>query len=215
MSALSQQRILFKQRSITAAAHELIATQGLDNLSMRAVARQTSMSAANLYEYFNNKEDIVVAVFVTMISDLVAQLRQIDPHLAPEPYLLALALGCFEFFQCEQEQLLVLSATLPTIIQLYRTTDRTTGGKHPPHATAPLQALVTLFAAGVKRHVEGSTPTPRLGLCAGAIAHSLVIVIFGYVAVKVHNSPAAVNRLALHAIIRAFLDSTVTNNLRC
>ncbi len=215
MSALIQQRILFKQRSITAAAHQLIATQGLDNLSMRAVARQTSMSAANLYEYFDNKEDIVVAVFVTMISDLVAQLGQVDQQLPPEPYLLALALGCFEFFQCEQEQLLVLSATLPTITQRRRSTDLATGGNYPKHASSPLNALVTLFAAGVKRYLEGIAPTPRPGLSSDAIAHSLVTVLFGYLVVKVQNSPTAVNRLALQAIIRAFLDSTVTNELRC
>lgn len=215
MSALVQQRILLKQQSITAAAHHLIATKGLDNLSMRAVARQTSMSAANLYEYFENKEDIVVAVFATMISDLVTQLRQIDQQLPPEPYLVALALGCFEFFQHEQEQLLILSATLPTVIQLYRATAHATGGNYRTHTPSPFHALVTFFAAGVKRYLEETSPTPRQDLNSSVIAHALVTVLFSYLVVKVQDSPTAVNRLALQAIIRAFLDSTVTNELRC
>ena len=109
--------------------------------------------------------------------------------------------------------MLVLSATLPTIIQLYRVTDHQTGGRYRTRATSPLHALVTLFAAGVKRYLDASSSTPRLGLNSSAIAHSLVTVLFGYLVAKVQGSPTALNRLAFQAIIRAFLDGTATNEL--
>ena len=51
----------------------IMATSGIEALSMREIARQTDMTAANLYNYFDNKQQLFV-LLRSLISAVVLSL---------------------------------------------------------------------------------------------------------------------------------------------
>src|SRR6478735_1921968 len=73
---------------ILAAAQHIIRTQGLDALSLRALAKGVGVTAPALYEYFGNKDAILKALFVqgsevmlTLIDRTIAEIPAGLPRL--------------------------------------------------------------------------------------------------------------------------------------
>ena len=67
---------------ILAAAQHIIRTQGLDALSLRALAKSLGITAPALYEYFGNKDAILRAVFVQGAEIMLALM---DETIAESP----------------------------------------------------------------------------------------------------------------------------------
>jgi AcrR family transcriptional regulator len=63
---------LGRSQQIVAAAYELLAEEGLEGLTIRAVLKKTGLSRRAFYERFADKDDLVVAVFEQTIR-LAAQ----------------------------------------------------------------------------------------------------------------------------------------------
>ncbi len=55
----AKRRSAKKQQEILAAAHDLIKEKGIEGLTMRSLAEKMDYSAAALYKYYGNKEDIL------------------------------------------------------------------------------------------------------------------------------------------------------------
>lgn len=69
---------------ILEAARNLVATEGVHALSMRAIARAIDYSPAALYEYFPAKEDVCCALYFEGAGGLVARMREAISNLAPD-----------------------------------------------------------------------------------------------------------------------------------
>ncbi len=61
-----------RNQDILTAAARLLAAHGYHGLSMRELARETGTSLANLYNYFESKEDIVFALQTRAFETLIA-----------------------------------------------------------------------------------------------------------------------------------------------
>ena len=77
-----------KKRILTAAL-DIIVSEGFINLSMRKLASRLGMTAANIYNYFNNKDEIYIlvrAMGFEMLSQLMDSIyvKEKDPHARME-----------------------------------------------------------------------------------------------------------------------------------
>lgn len=61
-AARKTQEVRKVKKEILDCALNIINDKGIDNLSMRKLAAQMGMSAANLYNYFKSKENIIIAL---------------------------------------------------------------------------------------------------------------------------------------------------------
>ncbi len=59
-SARKTQEVRKVKKEILENALKIINKEGIDNLSMRKLARESNMSAANLYNYYGSKESIII-----------------------------------------------------------------------------------------------------------------------------------------------------------
>ncbi len=98
---------------ILAAAQHIIRTQGLDALSLRALAKGVGVTAPALYEYFGNKDAILKALFVqgsevmlTLIDRTIAEIP------AGLPRLLAILNGYRVFARDEPDYFRLLFGTV-------------------------------------------------------------------------------------------------------
>jgi len=75
-----RERVLARSRRFVEAAAELIAGEGFEGLTLRAVLMRTGLSRRAFYERFDGKEDLVLAVFEQTLQDAVALYRrQLEP----------------------------------------------------------------------------------------------------------------------------------------
>jgi len=86
-SATRQRRHEKTRRAILDAAGRIVARKGIQDLSMREIARQIDYSPAGLYEYFEGKEEIVQALCAEGHQQLSAYIRQVNEDLSPADYL--------------------------------------------------------------------------------------------------------------------------------
>lgn len=85
------------RQAILDAARQIIAAEGTEALSMRALAQQIDYSAAGLYEYFDSKEAIIAAVCEQGHQRLTAYMLAADQALPPDELLLELGLAYIDF----------------------------------------------------------------------------------------------------------------------
>jgi AcrR family transcriptional regulator len=85
------------RQAILKAASEIVRQQGPAALSMRALADRIDYSAAGIYEYFANKEEIIGEVCHEGFDRLAAYMRRSDPALPVADYLLAIGLAYIRF----------------------------------------------------------------------------------------------------------------------
>lgn len=66
-------------------ALDLLVQEGFKNLSMRKLAAGTAMTAANIYNYFSNKDEIYLAVQTRGFEILRERIRKIDKDHSDTP----------------------------------------------------------------------------------------------------------------------------------
>lgn len=80
-----RERVLARSRRFVDAAVELIASEGFEGLTLRAVLERTGLSRRAFYERFDGKEELVLAVFEQILKDAVSmyrhQLERVDDPL--------------------------------------------------------------------------------------------------------------------------------------
>lgn len=85
------------RQAILEAARKIIAQEGVEALSMRAIAQRIDYSPAGLYEYFDNKDEIVAAVCEQGHRRLTEYMLRADFSLPPDDLLLELGLAYIDF----------------------------------------------------------------------------------------------------------------------
>ncbi len=74
---LTQDEIEGRRREITAAAVDLILTKGFNETSMREIAKAAGIGKSTLYDYFTNKDEIILFMVEDPLADLMARARAI------------------------------------------------------------------------------------------------------------------------------------------
>ena len=74
-SARKAQEVRKIKKKILDNALKIINKEGIDNLSMRKLARESNMSAANLYNYYGSKESIIIELDNTGFKTLYLMVR--------------------------------------------------------------------------------------------------------------------------------------------
>jgi len=72
-----------KTRAIDAASH-ILASQGVEDLSLRAIAEHAGIGIASMYHYFENKDELLLHLALRGFDELRREivLRQSDPEAA-------------------------------------------------------------------------------------------------------------------------------------
>lgn len=105
-------RELMRAEILDAAQH-IIRTQGLEALSLRALAKSVGVTAPALYEYFPNKDAMLKALFVQGSNVMLARMAQVIGETAPGiQRVLAILTGYRAFARDEPDYFRLLFATV-------------------------------------------------------------------------------------------------------
>ena len=83
--------------TILDAATMLINEKGIENISIREIAKKADYSPAALYKYFDSKEAIIRAVIARENLKLVEKLAQVDRSLSPQQRLVELCMQYIDY----------------------------------------------------------------------------------------------------------------------
>ncbi|WP_295417658.1 TetR/AcrR family transcriptional regulator [Sulfurovum sp.] len=67
-----------KRRNIALSCRELLLEHGIDNLTIAQIAKTAGVGKGTVYEYFENKEDIVFEIITTFITEHEKRLEEIS-----------------------------------------------------------------------------------------------------------------------------------------
>jgi AcrR family transcriptional regulator len=95
----NDRRYTATRQKILDKAYQIALADGIDSLSMRSIAEAVHSSAANLYEYFTNKDEIIQEIKTRQFQELAHYLTTVDPNQEPEEYLEQLAVAYIEYVQ--------------------------------------------------------------------------------------------------------------------
>lgn len=104
---MTSPREIRKERNrdaIIKAARQLIIKKGVDAFSLREVARAVDYSPAALYEYFDNKDDLIATVAEVSIGRLARRLASAPQGQTPEEHLEALGMAYLSFAAEDTEE---------------------------------------------------------------------------------------------------------------
>lgn len=85
------------RKLIIATAHDLVAKQGLEGLTMRAIAQTIEYSQSKIYEFFKNKDQLCEVLCEELCEKLLGIVKHISKQLSPEKYLTELILKVVDF----------------------------------------------------------------------------------------------------------------------
>lgn len=74
-TARNKKEIRQIRKKILESALDIIVVKGLDGLTMRSLAKETGMTAPNLYNYFSNKDEIYIHIIIRGFEMLYADLK--------------------------------------------------------------------------------------------------------------------------------------------
>ncbi|MCA9912490.1 MAG: TetR/AcrR family transcriptional regulator [Anaerolineae bacterium] len=74
-----------KRSAILQATLELVAENGFHNTPVSKIAKQSRVSAGIIYHYFDDKDDLIRALYAEIKKNLASVLMQGNPHLLPWP----------------------------------------------------------------------------------------------------------------------------------
>jgi len=101
------------KQAILQAAQDIITEKGADGLSLREIAQRIDYSPAGLYEYFNSKDDIIMAVCVSEFAQLSAVLDRVPADLSPAERIIQLGQAYLDFARNNPEQFMFIFTTVP------------------------------------------------------------------------------------------------------
>ncbi len=119
-----ERRALRTREAILDAARYIIGKQGVDALSIRAIADAIDYSPAGLYEYFGSKEEIILAVVMQGFERLTRALETADSTLPAREYLREVGLAYIHFAVRNPDFFLLMFTTAP-LANLYNETQET------------------------------------------------------------------------------------------
>lgn len=96
-SSPRERRYQRTQQAILHAALSILTEEGIDKLSIRAIADRIDYSPAALYEYYGSKEEIIGALCWEGHRTLKRYMEQVPMSLAPDEYLLEIGFAYIRF----------------------------------------------------------------------------------------------------------------------
>jgi AcrR family transcriptional regulator len=157
--------------TILDAAAELIQSNGIENVSLREIAKHADYSPAGLYKYFDSKAAIIQAVQARENQKLIELLQTVSGELSPTQRLVELSLLYIQH-ALDNSVYLVLLNTLPS--------GRKTK-EQPVPATSPYVLFLNAVDAYGKH--EGINFQPDYGL--EEITYTLWSLIHGMATLRV------------------------------
>ena len=168
------------RQAILDAARKIIASQGTEALSMRAIAQHIDYSPAGLYEYFDSKEEIVGAVCEQGHRRLTEFMLRADPDLPPDELLLQLGLAYIDFAVRNPDFFLLMFTSQSTGVAPGSSQQEMTEGMQKEGSSFPL--LLRAIQRGVDERVF--KPKPGYGVfemafTAWAMVHGIAMLRIG------------------------------------
>jgi len=108
-----QRRHARTRQEILDAALEILHKEGPEKLSMREIARRADYSAAGLYEYFENKEEIIGALCEEGDRRLRTMLRAVPKSLPPDQVLVEMGLAYIRYARENPDHFMLSFSILP------------------------------------------------------------------------------------------------------
>lgn len=102
------------QQAILSAARAIIAEEGADKLSMRAIADRIDYSPAGLYEYFGSKEEIIGTLCWEGHRMLKRYMDQVPLAMEPDEYMVELGMSYIRFAVQNPDYFLLIFTTAGT-----------------------------------------------------------------------------------------------------
>lgn len=112
------------RQAILDAARQIISKQGIDALSIRAIADATDYSPAGLYEYFGSKEEIVAEVCAEGFRRFTSYLKQADTRLPAAEYMAAMGKAYIDFALKNPDFYLLMFTTAPLAQMMFEAEDK-------------------------------------------------------------------------------------------
>ena len=158
------------REAILVAARRILADEGADALSMRAVARAIGYSPAALYEYFTAKEDLEESLYFEGAEGLEGRLQSTLASLSPSataPEALTALGHAYRAFAREQPELfrLIFFRRGPITPKGWTAEGGSSGG---------FGSLLHVITLGVESGEFVSVPPPVLALTAWSVVHGFV-----------------------------------------
>jgi len=159
------------KNTILDTATELIRSNGIENISLREIAKHADYSPAGLYKYFDSKAAIIRAVQTRENQKLIELLQTVSGELAPTQRLVELCLLYIQY-SLDNSVYLVLINSLPS-------------GRKSKEQPVPTTSPYVLFlnAADAWCHHEGIKYQPDYGL--EEITYTLWSLIHGIATLRV------------------------------
>jgi len=110
-----ERRFQRTQQAILTAAREIINKQGIEALSMRAIADKIDYSPAGLYNHYDSKEEIVGELVRQGFQRFAHYLNQVDKSLPVEDYMVEMGLAYIDFAVKNSDFFLLMFTTAPLI----------------------------------------------------------------------------------------------------
>jgi AcrR family transcriptional regulator len=191
------------REAILDAARRLIAAEGMNALSIRAIARAIGYSPAALYEYFPAKEDVSRALFFEGAEGLTGMmertLAELPPEAGPDEALQALGRG-YRVYALQNPELfrLVFTSAMVGFTPDEAELGRSRGG---------FDCLVETARRGIEAGVFTQMPPEVLATTCWSAVHGFVMLeLTGMLNAK-HSDcgPTAISREALDELFEANL----------
>jgi AcrR family transcriptional regulator len=187
------------RQAILDAARKIIATEGTEALSMRAIAQRIDYSPAGLYEYFDSKEEIIGAVCQQGHRRLTEYMQRADPDLPPPDLLLQLGLAYVDFAVRNPDFFLLMFTNPNTGVAPDST---------PGQAAADMQqegSSFQLLLRAIQRGVDEGVFKAKSGygvfemaFTAWAMVHGIAMLRIGHL----RNYPGDIDAMGLEALRR-------------
>ena len=98
-----------KPAAILEATLDLIAERGFHNTPVSQIARRSGVSAGIIYHYFENKDDLIMALYRQVKADFACAITAGDPLALPFPeYLERIWLNAYHYYAGHPQETLFL-----------------------------------------------------------------------------------------------------------
>jgi AcrR family transcriptional regulator len=187
------------RQAILDAARKIIATEGTEALSMRAIAQHIDYSPAGLYEYFDSKEEIIGAVCEQGHRRLTEYMQRADPDLPPAELLLQLGLAYADFAVRNPDFFLLMFTNPTTGVSPGSTPDQAVTDMQQEGSSFPL--LLRAIQRGVDEGVFKAKPSYgvfEMAFTTWAMVHGVAMLRIGHL----RNYPGDIDAMSVEALRR-------------
>lgn len=187
------------RQAILDAARKIIATEGTEALSMRAIAQRIDYSPAGLYEYFDSKEEIIGAVCEQGHRRLTEYMQRADLDLPPAELLLQLGLAYVDFAVRNPDFFLLMFTNPNTGVVPGSTPEQAVKDMLQEGSSFPL--LLHAIQRGVDAGVFKAKPgysVFEMAFTTWAMVHGIAMLRIGHL----RNYPGDIDAMGLEALRR-------------